>query len=273
MSLTSAIITGVAAAATIAHVVYATRNSRDKDPQVRIAEQFLAAQTDRKGIFLHQSESDYFANVKNYKLVLSEAEIARAVQKVADHINTNFVGERIVICGILKGAFVFCTDLCRKLTRPYSIYFVEASSYKGQVQSDDVELLSRIVPEKFKGRRVILLDELLDNGATMHHMQNHLMKVLEMPRSQIVKCVLFSKENSRRAKDLDADIVGVGDIPELWLVGYGLDDDGTKRGWTHLFAKCKSAGVPVCAEDSIFNNDAEGQTMFKHIRKKLLCQI
>lgn len=121
---------------------------------------------------------------------MTRKEIELAVDKVAKYLNTNFVGEKLVLCGILKGAFIFITgttnvllfitysqsdgtigrlnskniacsqlislfshltDLCRKLTRPYSIYFVEASSYTGQQQSGKVELLSQIVPSKFEG--------------------------------------------------------------------------------------------------------------------------
>ena len=91
--------------------------------------------------------------MENYKLVLTKEEIDEGVQRVADDIERRFkgtfsflfttselivpectqhaAGEKIVLCGILKGAFVFITDLCRRLRRPYSIYFVEASSYKG----------------------------------------------------------------------------------------------------------------------------------------------
>jgi hypothetical protein len=60
---------------------------------------------------------------------MTKAEIEVAVQKCADRINADFVGEKIILTGILKGAFIFMTDLARKLTRPYSIYFLEASSY------------------------------------------------------------------------------------------------------------------------------------------------
>jgi hypoxanthine phosphoribosyltransferase len=60
---------------------------------------------------------------------MTKAEIDVAVQKCADRINADFVGEKIILTGILKGAFIFMTDLARKLTRPYSIYFLEASSY------------------------------------------------------------------------------------------------------------------------------------------------
>ena len=61
---------------------------------------------------------NYLINRGSWQLILSEAEIDRGVQKVANFLNNNYVGEKIVLCGILKGAFIFITDLCRKLTRP-----------------------------------------------------------------------------------------------------------------------------------------------------------
>jgi hypoxanthine phosphoribosyltransferase len=227
------------------------------------------AQVDRGGSALGASRSDYFEGVAGYKLILSEAEIDAGVAKVAHILNTQFVGEKIVLCGILKGAFVFMSDLVKKLERPYSIYFVEASSYSGQKQSDEIDLLSRIVPAKFAGRRVVLVDELLDNGHTMHTMAAHLMKTLEIPREQISTCVLFSKVSDTRPAEYGADICGIPDLPNVWLVGYGLDDNGTKRGWTELFAKPKIEGVPKCEADGIFEPGTKGRQLLRTYRREM----
>jgi len=163
-----------------AGVAYLLSQKRVESAEQRSAS-FLAAQVDRAGKSLTESSSPYFAGVTQYKLILTKEEIDLGVLRVAKEIEQRFTGERIVICGILKGAFVFLTDLCRALKRPYSCYFVEASSYGGgQQQSDSVELLSRIVPSKFEGRKIVLVDELLDNGHTMHAMLQHLMTTLQV---------------------------------------------------------------------------------------------
>ena len=154
-----------------------------------------------------------------------------------------------------------------------SCYFVEASSYTGQKQSDSVELLSRIVPSKFAGRKIVLVDELLDNGHTMHTMLHHLMDTLQVPRSDIATCCLFSKQQDGRPVEYEADITGIPNVPNLWLVGYGLDDDGTKRGWTELFAKPKCAGVPKAAADDIFLNGPVGAAKMKEVRAALLGKV
>eukprot|EP00036_Acanthoecidae_sp_10tr_P011542 CAMPEP_0182927486 /NCGR_PEP_ID=MMETSP0105_2-20130417/13814_1 /TAXON_ID=81532 ORGANISM="Acanthoeca-like sp., Strain 10tr" /NCGR_SAMPLE_ID=MMETSP0105_2 /ASSEMBLY_ACC=CAM_ASM_000205 /LENGTH=256 /DNA_ID=CAMNT_0025065435 /DNA_START=41 /DNA_END=811 /DNA_ORIENTATION=- len=238
------------------------------DPDAHLAE-FMSKQIDRSGKPYGDSKSSYFGQ---YKLILTEAEIAAGVQKVADYLNCNFVGEKIVLCGILKGAFIFVCDLCRRLTRPYSIYFVEASSYAGQ-QQGDVEVLSKIVPSKFEGRRVILIDELLDKGETMHKLSGHLMKVLDIPRERITTCVIFDKKVPGRPAEFNADIVGFRDLPPLWLVGYGLDDDGTKRGWTELVAVPKADGVPLEEDDVVFEDSAAARAKLAEIRRALLKQL
>jgi hypoxanthine phosphoribosyltransferase len=249
--------------------------SHDEKRERERATAFLSVQCDRSGQSLLRSNSTYFGGVKNYKMIMTAAEIDAALQKVANCLNTQFVGEKIVICSILKGAYMFCGDLCRRLTRPYSLYFVEASSYAGQTQSDEVEVLSRIVPEKFNGRRIILLDELLDNGATMETMKQYLIKKLGIEADDVVKTVLFSKENDRRDSKLDADIVGIDDLPDLWLVGYGLDDDGTKRGWPVLFAKPKAPGIELGPDDIIFDESkgAEAERGHDVVRHKVRANL
>lgn len=246
-----------------------------------IARRFLDSQMDRSSCGLGSSKSDYFEDVDKYKLVMTAKEIDAAVQRVADCINSDrFKGKKIVLCGILKGAFIFMTDLVRRLTRPYSVYFVEASSYKGQVQSETVEVLSEIVPEKFAGRHIVLVDELLDNGATMRSMLHHLMQKLNIPREDITTCVLFTKRNESRMlkepqSDWNADIAGVENLPDVWLVGYGLDDNGTKRGWVHLFAKPKASGVPCGPDDQIFDSEdpqTAAQTL-RHMRADIQAKL
>ena len=111
----------------------------DEDEHVR---QFLSTQKDRHGVASGDSSSSYFGGP--YKLILTRDEIQAAVEKVAAEIERRYAGEKIVLCGILKGAFIFVTDLCRALNRPYSVYFLEASSYTVQEQGS-VELLSRLV--------------------------------------------------------------------------------------------------------------------------------
>lgn len=187
--------------------------------------------------------SKYFQDLKNYRLILTREEIDAGVRIVTRRIETWSKGERIVLIGILKGAFMFMSDLCRTLMRPYSVYFVEASSYGDErAQKGGVSISSDIPPSKFcdsitkRPHKIVLIDELLDNGKTMEEMKQHLLKSLSATHTDndILTTCLFSKKRDRVYPE--ADVTGIPDLPDLWLVGYGLDDRGTKRGWTELFA-------------------------------------
>lgn len=187
--------------------------------------------------------SRYFQDLKSYRLILTHEEIEAGVRIVARRIENWCKGERIVLVGILKGVFMFMSDLCRALTRPHSVYFVEASSYKNaREQAASVAISSEMADAKFfdattrAPHKVVLVDELLDNGETMHQMKLHLLAKLAATHSEkdILTVCAFSKQRERSAPE--ADITGIPNLPDLWLVGYGLDDRGTKRGWTELFA-------------------------------------
>lgn len=120
---------------------------------------------------------------------------------------------------------------------------------------------------------MILIDELLDKGHTMHTMAQHLMTTLKIPRTQITTCCLFSKTVPDRPKEYDADLCGLVNLPGVWLVGYGLDDLGTKRGWTELLAMPKAPGIPPTPDDVIFEPGEAGKALVKELRTDLLKQL
>jgi len=228
--------------------VLAQEDTRKKEQQLvlsettRRAKAFLSQQRDRN-MQPPLAGSKYFQDQKNYRLILTREELEAGVRIVARRIETWSKGERIILVGILKGAFMFMSDLCRALSRPYSVYFVEASSYKeGRIQGQGVEISSELAASKFTDattrspHKVVLVDELLDNGKTMFEMKQHFLSVLSGTHTEndILTVCLLSKKRSRSWPE--ADITGIPDLPDLWLVGYGLDDRGTKRGWTELFA-------------------------------------
>ena len=201
----------------------------------------------------HKYEDRDFTT-KNWKLLMTEKEINSINDYVADVINKKFIGKNIVIVSILKGAIYFTVDLTRRLTIPYSLYLLEASSYKNkQTQCEELELLSKIIPSKFEGKTVILIDELFDNGLTLHQVKNKLLsEVTSLKEDDIFTCVLFKK--NKETKYQYPDLVGFDILPNVWVVGYGLDDKQEKRGWKHLFAVPKSDGVPKHQDDNLFDD-------------------
>lgn len=201
---------------------------------------------------------DLRSNELDWKLILTSKEIADVVQRVANRLNQDFKDRSILLVCVLKGAAYFTVDLSRRLTIPHSLYFVEASSYQdSQTQSHRVELLSKLVPSKFVGKHVVLLDELYDNGATLKYAEDQLITEGKVDPESITTCTLFRKikgENPSLSYP-QPDIYGI-DVPDCWLVGYGLDDKGEKRGWEHLFAVRKPKGAPLSsADECVFGTD------------------
>lgn len=206
--------------------------------------------------------------------IMTHNEIQMAIKYLADEINLRFRDEQIVVCAILKGAYLFLSDLTKLLTIPYTVYFVEASSYgDSQTQNSDVELLSRLVPSKFHDRKVVLVDELFDHGTTMHSIKQFLIrdKELRLKPEDIFTVTVFGKDTPTSLPQ--PDLVGIKNLPQLWLVGYGLDDQGEKRGWGHIFACPKIEGVPRCPADDAFRHDTVGEAAHIVLRKNILSQL
>ena len=173
------------------------------------------------------------------------------VEQIIDRLNQ--YNDTVLVC-ILKGAAYFAVDLSRDLDRngfKHSVYFVEASSYSGMEQKDSVELLSRLVPEKLDGKHILLVDELYDNGKTMHNIREYLNSNIK--HDGITTCVMFKKRCKTQKYTLP-DIFGL-EVPNVWIVGYGLDDDGYYRGLEDLYAKPKTRGIDWTSDDwKIFIN-------------------
>lgn len=219
------------------------QSKRDKDRREEVvlksaarAAEFLANQRDKHGEPFHgQSKASYFQDVHNYRLILTQEEISLGVKIVASRIEAWCKSERIVLVGVLTGAYLFVTDLCRELKRPYGVHFLQASSYgSGQHQgklkiSEDIKAKNFIASDG-SPMKVLLVDELVDNGKTLQELRLFFLDLLKNTHkeSDVITCCLFTKKREREWPE--ADICGIPNLPDLWLVGMGLDDRQGKRG-------------------------------------------
>jgi len=122
--------------------------------------------------------------------------------------------------GLLDGAFVFLADLARRLTMAHDLDFVVCSSYgSGTVSSGEV-ILKRDLTVDVKGRQVLLVDDLCDTGNTLRSLKELMLK---RKAASVRTCCLLNKP-SRRVADVHVDFVGK-DIPDAFVVGYGMDFD------------------------------------------------
>lgn len=159
--------------------------------------------------------------------LIGERRLQRRIQRLAEEISADSAEGELVLVGLLKGSFMFIADLARRFYRlhlPLVIDFMLVSSYgAAPVSSGKVRLL-RDVSVGIRGRRVLLVDDILDTGRTLDFAVRHLQRL----RPAVLKtCVLLDKP-ARRTVACRADYVGFT-IPDEFVTGYGLDHAGRCR--------------------------------------------
>lgn len=204
--------------------------------------------------------------MKGWKPLIDGFDITKQVGVLARKLDIKFHKEKegdIVLCCILKGAAYFMTDLSRALFsigRDHSVYFIEASSYVHQTQAEHMSITREIVAEKFIDKHVVLIDELYDNGKTLASVKLLLLETLNTKIRSLTTCVMFRKQKKEKPKFPQPDFIGFDNLPDVWLVGYGLDYKGEWRGSLALFA------VPKEGEDKVFKNEAKYEKTKKEIK-------
>jgi hypoxanthine phosphoribosyltransferase len=161
-------------------------------------------------------------------VLFTEKEIKKRVESLAIEVSykNNLENQPRVMIGVLNGAFMFFTDLVRKMKVDCEIDFIQAKSYLGQVQ-DRVDILKDINVD-ITGKDVYIVDDIFDSGNTMRELITHLQK--KNPKS-ITPVTLFKRSYSHK-EDL---IFGFELQNEAWLVGYGLDaTNGFKRNQPYI---------------------------------------
>jgi hypoxanthine phosphoribosyltransferase len=185
------------------------------------------------------------------QMLISKAEIQKSVCKCASVINAKFAGKDVVVVGILKGAVYFYVDLTRKLTIPHSCYFIEATSYHDSQSQSGLSIFSSIASGKFTNKHVILVDELYDGGKTMDAIKRAIHEKANVPYDMIFTCALFKKNKKTEYPALD--LYGIS-LPDVWVVGYGLDDKQQNRHFESLYAVPKIEGIEKTDDDKMFDD-------------------
>lgn len=152
------------------------------------------------------------------KLLLSEKEIQQKVRALARKISKDFSGREVLLIGVLKGAFIFMSDLARKMTTPVKMEFVRLASYGSQTHSSGKVKITKDLETPLKGKDVLIVEDIIDTGITLKHLFLH----LKARRPRSLKVVALLDKPGRRKVDLRADYVGF-QIEDHFVVGYGLD--------------------------------------------------
>lgn len=162
------------------------------------------------------------------KPFLTVEQIQSKVQEMASEISNDYEGKDFISVGILKGAFMFFTDLVRLIHVPMSIDFLIASSYAKTESTCEIKLHADL-RENIRDRHVLLIDDIADTGLTLHHIRSLLLA--RKPASLRI-CVFLDKKSRRKAK-VPLDYVGF-EIPNEYVVGYGLDYENRFRNLPYI---------------------------------------
>ncbi len=157
-------------------------------------------------------------------VLVSRAEIALTIKKLAAAITRDYRDKNPILLGILKGSFIFLSDLVRHLDFPLEVEFVRVSSYgSGQETSGKVKMVQGL-KLNVKGRHVLVVEDIVDTGVTLSFLMDYLKK--KKPAS-LKLCALTDKP-SRRRVPVKIDYLGFT-VPDKFLVGCGLDCDEQYR--------------------------------------------
>jgi hypoxanthine phosphoribosyltransferase len=158
------------------------------------------------------------------RVIISEDDIQARVGELAQQISKEYAGvERVYMIGILKGAFIFLADLSRQLTIPHVVDFMAVSSYGKTATSSGAVRVILDLRDFIEGEHVIIVEDIVDTGLTL----NYLYHTLKGRNPASLKTCVLSIKN-KDALDVPIDYLGF-EIPDVWVVGYGLDYADTHR--------------------------------------------
>ncbi|KPJ64945.1 hypoxanthine phosphoribosyltransferase [candidate division WOR-1 bacterium DG_54_3] len=169
------------------------------------------------------------AKLKISKVLISQSRLQRKVRELARKISHDYKGKKMVLIGILKGAFVFMSDLLREINIPVQLDFIQVSSYGASKMSSGVIKIKKDIDLPISGKHVLLVEDIIDYGYTL----DYLIRFLMAKKAKSVKvCVMLDKP-ARRKVEVPIAYKGF-EVPDKFMVGYGLDFSEKYRGLPYV---------------------------------------
>ncbi len=168
---------------------------------------------------------------KKIQILFSNDQIQNRINKLANIINLDYKNEKelVAIC-VLKGAFMFFTDLVRRLTID-QLYtdFIQVSSYGNNMQSSGNVKLIKDITLPIEGKNVLIVEDIIDTGLTMKFL---IEKIKEKNPKSIKIATLLATEGR---KDMNINYIGFTIPNDMFVIGYGLDLQETVRNWNDIY--------------------------------------
>lgn len=167
--------------------------------------------------------------MEKINVLYDEEALMTRIDEIASDLYKLYGDEEVVFVSVLKGAVFFTVDLAKKFKGDARIDFLRVSSYEGENSTGTINLKIALKEENIKGKHVLIVEDIIDTGRTMKFLLEY---VANLGAKSVKSCVLLDKK-SRRTELVDADYVGFS-IPDLFVIGYGLDYDEKYRNLPYI---------------------------------------
>ena len=162
------------------------------------------------------------------EVLLSKDKIQKRVRELGATITKDYAGKEIHAVAVLKGSFIFLADLARAIDLTVHIHFLGVSSYKGKESTGEVRI-THDLDEPMENKHVLVIEDIVDTGLTLRYLLDN----LQTRHPASLKMASLLDKPSRRKVDVHANYVGF-EIPDEFVVGYGLDFEGRFRNLDHI---------------------------------------
>ncbi|HPR23734.1 MAG TPA: hypoxanthine phosphoribosyltransferase [Bacillota bacterium] len=152
------------------------------------------------------------------EVMITEEEIRERAEEIGEQITNDYMGEGVILIGILRGAVPWMADIMKHIALDVEIDFIACSSYGATTKTSGVVKINKDLDSGIEGKNVIIVEDIVDSGITLNYLKGYLEN--RKPKS-IRICALLDKPEGRRA-DIKADYVGFI-VEDKFIIGYGLD--------------------------------------------------
>lgn len=154
----------------------------------------------------------------NLKVIFSRNETSARVKELGEMISNDYRGKELVLISVLRGSVFFAVDLSRSLTVPFSIDFISISRYGGETDSTGVVRITKDLDLNISHKDVLVVEDIVDTGLSL----SYLLRNLKTRNPKTLKVCTFLNVEARRIVNVPVDYKGF-DLPDIFVVGYGLD--------------------------------------------------
>lgn len=167
---------------------------------------------------------------KEFELLLEEDTIAKRIRLMAIQLNVDYEDKNPIFIGVLNGSFLFIADLMKEIDFLCETEFIKVASYHGTGSTGSIKDALGM-PTNLNGRHVVIVEDIIDSGLTMKYI---LSKINEQEPASVAVCSLLFKPGALKEPLAELSYVGF-EIPNEFVVGYGLDYDGIGRNLNHIY--------------------------------------